>query len=466
MDQLFVAPTFMAAASMAAALDAGLYPDLGRSVLMVTNNAKIPEIAPSLAEQPGFDTIAARFDDVVHLNEIIFPYHPRAWNPPRKKYGSWRESFDEALGLEEGFGITLQSLPVRPSSTLTKLFPDSPVDVVSDGLMSYGPTRKGIRPSVAERLNRLLYLDLAAGLRPVLLSEHEISTVVLSADAFRAVVQEYGKAALQDGAPESMFSGHVDSIMLGQYLAALDLLTERQEEELHLDFLRAAAQLGHEKVAFKPHPSAPPTFTHRLLELAEDLDVSLTVLDTPVPVEVLYERLRPKAAIGCFSTGLSTAVETYGMEGYTVGVDLLLAELPKFEDSNRIPLVITDVRLNRVDLHDGRISVRPPCDTDVQALVEEVARAMQPTRFPDSGPGRREELLEAAPWAEKYFVVPVPGGGTGEEDDGEPAPTLAQRSLMERAQRRLKREAWRAARRSRKVREALDVRRALAFRPE
>ena len=195
MDQLFIAPTFMAAATMAAAIDSGLYEGTEQRVLLVVNNAKIPEIGRSVSEQDGFESLARRFDRVVSLNDLIFPYHPRAWNPPTGKVPMWRDLILEAVGFEGEFGITLQSLPVRPSTTLTRLFKGSPIDVVSDGLMSYGPTRKPIRRSIAENLRRLLYLDLAGGLRPVLLSEHGIENVVVPAESFRAVVQEYGKAA-------------------------------------------------------------------------------------------------------------------------------------------------------------------------------------------------------------------------------------------------------------------------------
>lgn len=461
MDQLFIAPTFMAAATMAAAIDSGLYRDTEQRVLLVVNNAKIPEIGRSLTEQQGFESLASRFDKVVHLNELIFPYHPRVWNPPANKIALWRDTILEAAGIEGDFGITLQSLPVRPSTTLTRLFQDAPIDVVSDGLMSYGPTRKPIRSSVAENLRRLLYLDLAGGLRPVLLSEHGIENVVVPAESFRAVVQEYGKVAFENADVGAMVSQPVEVIMLGQYLAALDLLTEEEEEELHHEFLRAAVALGYSSIAFKPHPSAPPAFTHSLVDLGKSLGVDLMVLDEPVPVEILYDRLRPVAAIGCFSTGLSTAVETYGMTGYTVGVDQVLERLPRFKDSNRIPLAITDVRLHRVEWDEiGGAAVRQPPEIDVQLLVEEVARAMQPANFEDQPADRRAELLAQAPWAAKYFVEPE---GEAETSAVVAGPVdVPYRSRVERRARRL---AARVLRRNRRLRKIAAVGKAIRFQP-
>ncbi|GAA4685916.1 hypothetical protein APR04_003400 [Promicromonospora umidemergens] len=461
MDQLFIAPTFMAAATMAAAIDSGLYRDTEQRVLLVVNNAKIPEIGRSLIEQQGFESLASRFDRVVSLNDLIFPYHPRAWNPPTGKVPMWRDTLLEAAGIEGEFGITLQSLPVRPSTTLTRLFKGAPIDVVSDGLMSYGPTRKPIRPSIAENLRRLLYLDLAGGLRPVLLSEHGIENVVVPAESFRVVVQEYGKMVFEKTGVDSVAERPVEVIMLGQYLAVLGLLTEEEEEELHCEFLRAAVALGYSSIAFKPHPSAPPSFTHRLIDLGRSLDVDLVVLDEPVPVETLYDRIRPVAVIGCFSTGLSTAVETYGITGYSVGVDKVLERLPRFKDSNRIPLAITDVRLPRVEWDEsGAISVRQPPPIDVQVLVEEVARAMQPAHFEEHQTERRNAFLAEEPWAAKYFAE---SELADTEVEAVVVPAVVPYSA--RVERRARRIAGRMIRRNRRLRKIAEVGKAIRFQP-
>lgn len=380
MDQLFVASTFMAAAGMATAVDDGLYADAGTKVLMTTSNSPIPELGVGLAEQPGFDELARRFDRVVSLNEIIYPQHPCSWSPA-EDIDRWHGIVAAAVGLRKPFGITLQSLPAKPSTSILDVFQEGPVDVVSDGLMSYGPPRMPAMRQVAPRVRRLLYLDLAGGLDPVLPREHGVENVVLSPAGFRDVVAEYGKAA----AAASPSEERVDAIVLGQDLSALGLLSQDEEQELHEKFLRVAAGLGYRQLVFKPHPSGPPAFAYRLPDLADEVGVRLRVLDDPVPVEVLYDRLRPAAAIGCFSTGLSTAVEVYGMDGYAVGVDEVLERLSKLQDSNRIPLAITDVRLNRVDVaSDGTLVECDPVEIDVRLLVDEIAHAMQPVRRPDA----------------------------------------------------------------------------------
>lgn len=434
MDQLFVAPTFTAAATMATAVDDGLYADAGTKVLMTTSSSPIPELGPGLAEQPGFDELARRFDRVVSLNEIIYPHHPLSWNAA-DDIERWHGIVAAVVGLREPFGITLQSFPVEPSTSILRVFREGPVDVVSDGLMTYGPTRMPAMRRVAPRLRRLLYLDLAGGLDPVLLREHGVENVVLSSSGFRDVVAEYGKVAVSASPGEE----RADAILLGQQLSALGLLSPDEEQELHEKFLRVAAGLGYRQVAFKPHPSTPPAFAHRLPDLADELGVRLQVLDGSVPVEVLYDRLRPAAAIGCFSTGLSTAVEVYGMEGYAVGVDDVLERLPELQDSNRIQLAITDVRMKRVDVAaDGTLVERDPAEIDVQLLVDEIAHAMQPARRP--------------------------GGG---DDDQRLADA---RALARKVRTRLRRDAGRVVRKASRrskgaVRTANAVAKAVMFRP-
>lgn len=442
MDQLFVASTFTAAAGMATAVDDGLYADAGTKVLMTTSNSPIPELGIGLAEQPGFDELARRFDRVVSLNEIIYPHHPLSWSPAEDIEG-WHGIVAAAVGLREPFGITLQSLAVEPSTSVLRVFQEGPVDVVSGGLTSYGPTPTSVTRRVAPRLRRLLHLDLAGGLDPVLLREHEVENVVLSSAGFRDVVAGYGKTAASAAPSEE----RIDAIVLGQCLNEIGLLSQDEEQELHERFLRVAAGLGYRQVVFKPHPSAPPAFAHRLPDLADELGVRLQVLDDPVPVEVLYDSLRPAAAIGCFSTGLSTAVELYGMTGYAVGVDEVLERLPKLQDSNRIPLAITDVRLNRVDVApDGTLVERGPVEIDVQLLVDEIADAMRPMRRPGSGSGARERLLAEHPWTGKFFA----GDGSG-------AGGRAGTGLRRDAERLIRK----VSRRSRTVRTA----KAVMFRP-
>jgi hypothetical protein len=166
MDQLFVAPTFAVAASMATAVDDGLYADAGTKVLMTTSSSPIPELGDGPGEQPGFDELVRRFDRVVSLNEIIYPQHPQSWSP-EEDIERWHGIVAAAVGLREPFGITLQSLSVKPSSSILRVFQEGPVDVVSDGLTDDGPTRTPVLRKVAPRLTTQLRRDAGRVVRTV-----------------------------------------------------------------------------------------------------------------------------------------------------------------------------------------------------------------------------------------------------------------------------------------------------------
>lgn len=76
--QIFQVSTLYGAATLAAALDAGLFGPRheARRILLVSNNAAIPETALRLDEMHGYERIAGRFDSVVSWNEAISPQHP------------------------------------------------------------------------------------------------------------------------------------------------------------------------------------------------------------------------------------------------------------------------------------------------------------------------------------------------------------------------------------------------------
>ncbi|MFE5220930.1 hypothetical protein ACFRC1_41565, partial [Streptomyces sp. NPDC056626] len=89
--QNFQVSTLYGAATLAAALDAGLFGPRGeaRRVLLVSNNAAIPETALRLDEMHGYERISGRFDSVISWNEAIRPHHPSAWGPRGNDVSLW-----------------------------------------------------------------------------------------------------------------------------------------------------------------------------------------------------------------------------------------------------------------------------------------------------------------------------------------------------------------------------------------
>ncbi|MFI9807806.1 polysialyltransferase family glycosyltransferase [Streptomyces sp. NPDC052301] len=381
--QIFQASTLYGTATLAAALDSGCFRPADRRILLVCNNAATPETTPGLDGMPGFEKLRDRFDDVISYNETIFPFHPGGWAPRVDDMPLWERYLRHEWQLgDDDVALAVESIQVNPSLALAQIFTGAPVTVYADGLMSYGPTRNKIDPLVGTRVDRVLHLDLVPGLKPLLLTEFGVPGEIVPTPAFTKVLAELVPTAEELPAVEE------PALLLGQYLSALEILTAEQEENLHVRMLKGAAALGHTKVVFKPHPSAPAAFTRSLEQEAQRLEVELTVLDTPVLAEVLYQRMRPALVVGCFSTALLTAQALYGLPVARVGTELLLERLTPYENSNRVPVTVVDALLPELGDRPAVTEQRSGKDVEgLGALVRAVGFAMQPKILP----GLREE---------------------------------------------------------------------------
>ncbi|GAA3391776.1 alpha-2,8-polysialyltransferase family protein [Streptomyces roseoviridis] len=369
--QIFYASTLYGAATLAATLDSGCFRPAGRRLLLVSTNAAVPETTTPLDAMPGFERLRGRFDGVLDWNGTIEPLHPGGWTPRPDDLPLLQRHLRRLWGLgTDRIELVVESLQVAPALTIAQLFPDASIDVYADGLMSYGPTRNKIDPLVGERVRRLLHLDLVPGLTPLLLAEFGAVPEAVPAEAFTKVVEELsGPVAAEEG----------PALLLGQYLAALSLLTPAEEGELHLRMVRGAVARGHRRLVFKPHPTAPDAWSRALVREAQALGAELTVLDRPVLAEVLYRELRPALVVGCFSTALFTASAFYGIETARVGTRPLLARLSPYQNSNRVPVLLADALVPDLE-RPGREPLGLP---ELTGLVAAVGFAMQPRIRPD-----------------------------------------------------------------------------------
>ncbi|MFD3665548.1 polysialyltransferase family glycosyltransferase [Streptomyces sp. NPDC058659] len=371
--QIFCASTLYGAATLAAALDSGCFGRADRRILLVTNNAAVPETTPALDEAEGFERLRGRFDSVLSWNETISPLHPAGWTPRGQDMPMLQRHLRRIWDLgDDRVELALESLQVTPALAIAHLLPDAPITVYADGLMSYGPTRNKIDPLIGGRVRGLLHLDLVPGLEPLLLAEFGAVPRAVPVEAFTKVVEELSGpvAATPEEGP---------ALLLGQYLAALKLLTAAEEEELHLRMVRGAIARGHRKLVFKPHPTAPDTWTRTLVDEAARLGAELTVEDRPVLAEVLYRELRPALVVGCFSTALLTAHSFYGLPVARVGTDTLLERLTPFPNSNRIPLTVVDAVVQPLEEGGADEPAGPALDVaELNDLVAAVGFAMQP----------------------------------------------------------------------------------------
>ncbi|WP_055485966.1 polysialyltransferase family glycosyltransferase [Streptomyces sp. WMMB 322] len=410
--QIFFASTLYGAATLAAAIDAGKFtsgapdgtPRTGRRLLLVSNNAANPETTPALDTMPGFERLRTRFDRVLSWNDAIAPFHPGGWSPRADDVPVLERYLRLLWGLgDDEVELVVESIQVEPALAVARLFPDAPLEVYADGLMSYGPTRNKLDPLVGSRVGRLLHLDLLPGLEPLLLTEFGVRSEVVPTGAFTSVLAELA----QDVPPSVTSLPKGGALLLGQYMSALEILTHEEEEQLHVRMLRGAARLGHSSVVFKPHPVAPARFSRALEKEAGELGVELRVLNTPVLAEVLYEQMRPELVVGCFSTALLTAASFYGLRVARTGTGLLLERLTPYQNSNRVPVTLVDALLPDVDGETSgegadpdagpgawRIPEAAETQRRLTGLLRAVGFCMQPEILPEMR-GEAERYLSA-----------------------------------------------------------------------
>ncbi|WP_082801473.1 polysialyltransferase family glycosyltransferase [Herbidospora cretacea] len=416
MTQVFYASRFFGAMTLAAGIDAGVFGPASRErVLIVTNNDAIPEIALPLDQTPGYDALRDRFSRVHVWNDVIAPLHPADWKPRAIETPLLSRMFHRSLGLRDIDELVLESIVVPPARVIAGLFKDYPITVYSDGLMAHSPTRDVLPREIAGRLERLLHLDLVPGLDPLLLTEHGVPSQPLPPGPFADVV---GRVAVACGPqPEG------EAIILGQYLAALGILTADDEFRLHADMVRAVVARGHRTIVFKPHPASGPRQGRELAAYAAGLGASLVTAPGDVPAEVLFATRRAELVVSCFSTGLMTARRFFGLPVATVGTQLVLERLAPYENSNRVPVTVVDATVPRLE-PDG--SLTDPIVSDVKGLVDAVAYCMQSVAHPElrdaadayvraHGPVRyfKKKRLEVLGLIEKPAPPPPPPPKTG-----------------------------------------------------
>ncbi|MEU2208171.1 polysialyltransferase family glycosyltransferase [Streptomyces hygroscopicus] len=408
--QIFLSSTLYGAATLAAAIDAGSVGPADRRLLLISNNAATPETTPPVDEMPGFERLRTRFDRVLSWNETISPFHPGGWAPRPDDAPLWERHLRLLWNLgDDHVELVLESIQVNPALAVAGVFQGAPIDVYADGLMSYGPTRNKLDPLIGTRIRRLLHLDLVPGLRPLLLTEFGVAPEILPTEVFTKVLAEVADAAPRAvaSAGERIAVGGGPALMLGQYLSALDILTPQEEEELHVRMLRGAVALGHRTVVFKPHPTAPARWSRMLEKKAAELGAELTVMDTPVLAEVLYQRMRPALVIGCFSTALLTANVFYGLPVARIGTDVLLERLTPYQNSNRVPVTVVDALLPDLEDHKAVAAAQPVDERAGQrlgGLVTAVGFCMQAKIYPDLRPAAERYLaahLDTRTW--RYF---------------------------------------------------------------
>ena len=325
-----------------------------RRILVVANNSFAPELTPAADAMPGSTGLLADFDAIVDWNATIWPNHPKAFGISGERAPIMERALRREWDLadHEELELIVESLPSHPAGALTQIFATADISVHSDGLMSYGPIRNPLTLPQWQRLKSIYYTDLLPGITPRQLAEHNPERVVLpTADLARVIDDMTAEVS------DELASAHLDApiegsaLVLGQYLAQLDLITAEEELDLHFQMLDKVKDAGLTTVIFKPHPTSARTTIGPLRRRSEELGLDFVLADVPLLAEIVVSATRPELVVSCFSTGLATAKGLYGCETAAVGTTELLAALAPYQNSNRIPLTIIDA------LHSGRYAL-------------------------------------------------------------------------------------------------------------
>ncbi|NNU27896.1 polysialyltransferase family glycosyltransferase [Isoptericola sediminis] len=375
--QVVTASTLFGTATVVAAWDAGVLPRRDRTVLVVQHNVPAPEASEDFTRGPGFAALADRFDHVVAWNDVVAPHHPKSWTPRPADAPVWERLLRERWRLGDGpLELVGESVATPPTGALVAIFASAALTVYADGLMVYGPTRFDVGHEVGGRVERVLHPDLLPGVRPTLLAEWDVPGAVVPGESFRKVVAAVTDAVERGGAALAGVLPPAGSyaLVLGQYLAAVGLLTSQEEQALHRRMVDAAADRGFTRVLLKPHPSAPRQGTRDLAAHAAARGVELDVAPSAVLAESVFDVSAPGLVVTCFSTGLATARALYRIPTVGVGTETLLDRLEPYPNSNRVPAVVVDA-LERTDEAWGEDPAR------MQQLVRAVSYCQQPERL-------------------------------------------------------------------------------------
>lgn len=366
MIQVFAVHSAYGLATIAGAVDAGLLGDQER-VLLAFNSAQIPELTRSVADASELASLRERFGRVEDLSAILGALHPSAFAPSEADLPLISHLLARALELDPNdLELYVQSPQVNPSLALMSLFPSAELGIIGDGLMTYSPMRIPLPHGVASRITRVVYADVVAGVRP-LVGSPSASPIAVPPTAFRRALEETGATA---ELPTQLADGARTVVVVGQYLAALSILTEEEEVSMQIDMVMEAVKFRPQRVVFKPHPAAPLTTSVELVREAQRFGVELVVYRGALSAELLAHRLKALAIVAGFSTSLVTANALYGIDMRAVGTGTVLRRLTPFENSNRIPATLIDIVVR-----GGERGAHP---AHVQLLIDAVGYVMQP----------------------------------------------------------------------------------------
>jgi hypothetical protein len=363
-----------------------LPPTETRVLLVSSDTIDDPEAGSDTLEyirsQPAAKQV---FSDVIDLNRLLSPIHPRHWEAPNDTMASrsLQSILTHAFGDEPVTTLLMESIQVAPSKTLGQVFHDARVHIYSDGLMTFSPTRSRLPESLLSRIDVLHYPDIVAGVEPPLLREASVALRPIPVERLKCA---FGVRIPMD--PAENFDGI--PLFLGQYLGALNLLTPQEEAALYAEGIAAAARKGGSRVvAFKPHPSFAEGLIDGILANPALAGLEVRVVRSRTLLEVLLMAARPSLVASVFSTGAATASALHGIPAYSFRARHFFGRLAPWENGNRAPVMLSALMFP--DLESGELGLSDP--KQLQLKVDLLAASMQPGLLVENTAIQRALLL-------------------------------------------------------------------------
>jgi len=409
-----VSSLFQVVATMAAIRAEVVSTPQAHRTLLICNNALIPELTHGLRESSIIENAGEFFDSVVYFNELTYPLGPSDFSPADKDLPLLKALLQHYLDIPHSAKVVLylESIQANPARALARVFHEAELIIHADGLMVYGPARAQLPPAITSRISTVLYPEFIPGLRPLLVTAPTAQYVAVGLDHLREAVSLCAPPQRGESHPTGEYA-----LVLGQYLATLNLLTPAEELDLTFEMITRAHEETGLPVVFKAHPSSPRTSTLRLERSARDSHIPLTIDHTDTIAEVLFAHKPPQLVVSAFSTALATAYFGYHIPVLGVGTELLLERFTPYQNSNRIPATIIDALFGDAPMQDpsnpalpiGMLRGAPPDPTprrttnsttphnttphwqpELNQLVRAVAYACQPDANPQLLPAARE----------------------------------------------------------------------------
>ena len=257
------------------------------------------------------------FDKKYYVNQI-FEYKNINQNFDNMKLASFLNK--QGVNIKDIRYLLIGLLSTEFYINITKLFYNSKIRIYSDGMMSFGPLRGDVyENNLDERIDKIYYEDLCSGVVPNYLPELKIKPELVQCDI--------------EGISDSV--NNKTLLIALQSLSYSRIFAENEEYEFYVKYIKQIIRIFHGyKIYVLPHPNNSSELLNSM-----NLD-GVEILDNKYSGEEYIRKYGIAFVTSCFST-LMFRARKMGAQCFSFGVNELLLRLMPYENSNRVPLILS-----------------------------------------------------------------------------------------------------------------------------